>query len=142
MFLGIIILLGLGLHIYIPLIWVPLLYLGPLAIYILAKQYWTVVIWLIIIVLVLQQTSITAWWHNALYYGIWLLGIYLASIFLDRSWTVQSILVTVFLLISKIIMIGIPQDYWNLIIYTLMNGIAITLFLYIGDKYKIYEELS
>ena len=142
MFLGIIILLGLWLHIYVPLIWVPILYLGPLIIYILAKQYWTVMIWLIIIVLVLQQTSITLWWHNALYYGIWLLGVYIASIFLDRGWAVQGILATVFLITSKMIIIGIPKDYWNLLIYTVINGVTITIFLYIADKYKIYEEFN
>jgi hypothetical protein len=142
MFLGIILLLGLFIHIYIPLIWVPLLYLGPLIIYILAKQYWTVMIWLIIIVLVLQQTSITLWWHNALYYGIWLLGVYIASIFLDRGWAVQGILATVFLITSKMIIIGIPKDYWNLLIYTVINGVTITIFLYIADKYKIYEEFN
>jgi hypothetical protein len=142
MFLGIIILLGLFLQVYIPMTWLPLLYLGPLVIYILAKQYWTVVIWLSIIILVLQQTSITLWWYNVLYYGIWILGVYIASIFLDKGWAVQAILATVFLIISKIIIIGIPQDYLNLTIYTLINGIAITIFLYIGDKYKIYEELN
>jgi len=142
MFLGIIILLGLCLHIYVPLIWVPILYLGPLIIYILAKQYWTVMIWLIIIVLVLQQTSITLWWHNALYYGVWLLGVYIASIFLDRGWAVQGILATVFLITSKMIIIGIPKDYWNLLIYTVINGVTITIFLYIADKYKIYEEFN
>lgn len=142
MLLGIILLLGLFIHIYIPLIWVPLLYLGPLAIYILAKQYWTVVIWFLIIVMVLQQTSITVWWHNALYYAIWILGVYIASLFLDRGWAVQGILATVFLVMSKIIITGIPQDYLNLAIYTLINGLAITIFLYIADKYHMYEELN
>jgi hypothetical protein len=99
-------------------------------------------IWLIIIVLVLQQTSITLWWHNALYYGIWLLGVYIASIFLDRGWAVQGILATVFLITSKMIIIGIPKDYWNLLIYTVINGVTITIFLYIADKYKIYEEFN
>lgn len=142
MFLGIILVIGLFIHIYMPLIWIPLLYLGPLAIYILAKQYLTVAIWLIIIVLVLQQTSITIWWHNAVYYGIWALSVYIASIFLDRGWAVQGILATVFLVISKIIITGIPQDYLNLAIYTMINGLAITIFLYIADKYHMYEELN
>jgi hypothetical protein len=142
MFLGIILLLGLFIHIYIPLIWVPLLYLGPLAIYILAKQYWTVAIWFFIIVMVLQQTSITVWWHNALYYALWILGVYIASLFLDRGWAVQGILATVFLVMSNIIITGIPQDYLNLAIYTMINGLAITIFLYIADKYHMYEELN
>ena len=58
MVLGIIILLGLCIHIYVPLIWVPILYLGPLVMYILAKQYWTVMIWLIIIVAAKNTSSI------------------------------------------------------------------------------------
>ncbi len=139
MLLGLILLLSLFLHIVIPSIFMPLFFLGILSIYILARQYWTVFIWIIIIILILQLSSLTPWWQFSLYYFVWSLGVYISSIFLDKGWPVQSIMATVSLIIVNLIFNGFNVDYMNIGIYTIVNGIAIAVVLYIAEKLKIYE---
>jgi hypothetical protein len=140
MILGLILLLSLFLHIVIPSIFMPLFFLGIFTIYILSKQYWTTFIWLIIIILILQISSLTPWWQFSLYYFVWSLGVYISSIFLDKAWPVQSIMATVFLIIVNLIFNGFNVDYINIGIYTIVNGIAIAVVLYIAEKLKIYEQ--
>jgi len=140
MLLGLILLLSLFLHIVIPSIFMPLFFLGILSIYILARQYWTVFIWIFIIILILQVSSLTPWWQFSLYYLLWSLGVYISSISLDKGWPVQSIMATVSLMIVNLIFNGFNVDYINIGIYTIVNGIAIAIVLYIAEKLKIYEE--
>lgn len=140
MAIAILLLLSLFLHIIIPTVFVPLFFLGILGIYILAKQYLTAFIWIIIIVLALQISSLTLWWQLGLYYFCWSLGVYISSVFLDKGWAVQSIMATFFLLISNLILNGINIDYMNITIYTLINGLGITVILYVAEKFKIYEK--
>lgn len=140
MILGFILLLSVFLHIVIPSIFMPLFFLGILSIYILSHQYWTVFIWLIIIILILQLSSLTPWWQFSLYYFVWSLGVYISSIFLDKGWPVQSIMATVSLIIVNLIFNGFNVDYINIGIYTIVNGIAIAIVLYIAEKLKIYEQ--
>jgi endonuclease/exonuclease/phosphatase (EEP) superfamily protein YafD len=140
MLLGLILLLSLFLHIVIPSIFMPLFFLGILSIYILARQYWTVFIWIFIIILILQVSSLTPWWQFSLYYLLWSLGVYISSISLDKGWPVQSIMANVSLMIVNLIFNGFNVDYINIGIYTIVNGIAIAIVLYIAEKLKIYEE--
>jgi endonuclease/exonuclease/phosphatase (EEP) superfamily protein YafD len=140
MLLGLILLLSLFLHIVIPSIFMPLFFLGILSIYILARQYWTVFIWIFIIILILQVSSLTPWWQFSLYYLVWSLGVYISSISLDKGWPVQSIMANVSLMIVNLIFNGFNVDYINIGIYTIVNGIAIAIVLYIAEKLKIYEE--
>lgn len=140
MLLSILLLLSLVLHILIPTVFVPLFFLGILSIYILGKQYLPALIWVVIIVLILQISSITIWWQLGLYYLLWSIGVYISSIFLDKSWPVQSIMATLFLLIANFILNGINIDYMNITIYTLINGLGIAILLYIAEKSKIYEK--
>jgi len=140
MLLSISLLLSLVLHILIPTVFVPLFFLGILSIYILGKQYLPALIWIVIIVLILQISSITIWWQLGLYYLLWSIGVYISSIFLDKSWPVQSIMATLFLLIANFILNGINIDYMNITIYTLVNGLGIAIVLYIAEKSKIYEK--
>jgi len=140
MLLSISLLLSLVLHILIPTVFVPLFFLGILSIYILGKQYLPALIWIVIIVLILQRSSITIWWQLGLYYLLWSIGVYISSIFLDKSWPVQSIMATLFLLITNFILNGINIDYMNITIYTLVNGLGIAIVLYIAEKSKIYEK--
>jgi len=140
MLLSILLLLSLVLHILIPTVFVPLFFLGILSIYILGKQYLPALIWVSIIVLILQISSITIWWQLGLYYLLWSIGVYISSIFLDKSWPVQSIMATLFLLIANFILNGINIDYMNITIYTLVNGLGIAIVLYIAEKSKIYEK--
>jgi len=140
MLLSISLLLSLVLHILIPTVFVPLFFLGILSIYILGKQYLPALIWIVIIVLILQRSSITIWWQLGLYYLLWSIGVYISSIFLDKSWPVQSIMATLFLLIANFILNGINIDYMNITIYTLVNGLGIAIVLYIAEKSKIYEK--
>ncbi|MEY2986141.1 MAG: hypothetical protein RJB24_370 [Candidatus Parcubacteria bacterium] len=141
MALAILLLLSLFLHIIMPTVFVPLFFLGILSIYILSKQYLTAFIWIIIIVLVLQMSSLTLWWQLGLYYLIWSVEVYVSSIFLDRGWTVQSIMATFFLFISNLSLNGVNIDYINIIIYTLINGIGIAIVLYTAEKFKVYEKI-
>lgn len=140
MLLSILLLLSLVLHILIPTVFVPLFFLGILSIYILGKQYLPALIWVVIIVLILQISSITIWWQLGLYYLLWSIGVYISSIFLDKSWPVQSVMATLFLLIANFILNGINIDYMNITIYTLINGLGIAILLYIAEKSKIYEK--
>jgi hypothetical protein len=141
MILGILLLLSLVLHILVPTVFVPSFFLGILSIYILGKQYLPALIWIVIILLILQISSITIWWQLGLYYLLWSIGVYISSIFLDKSWPVQSIMATLFLLIANFILNGSNIDYINITIYTLINGLAIAAVLYMAEKYKIYEKL-
>lgn len=140
MLLGLILLLSIFLHILIPSIFIPLFFLGILNIYILARQYWTSLIWIIIIILILQLSSLTLWWQISIYYVIWSLGVYISSISLDKSWPVQSIMATFFLLISSFTINGLNSDYMDITIYTLINGLGIAIVLYLAEKFKIYEK--
>lgn len=139
MWLVLIFILSLFLYIQIPSIYTPSLFLGILAVYIVNKQYWLIGFGLAIIVLFLQMTSLENWWEIAIYYSLWSLGIYFASILLDKSWAVQSIIATIWLIICKLILSGFMVDYMNIIIYTIVNGIGIAIFLYFSEKLKIYE---
>lgn len=137
--LGLILLLSLFVNILIPNIFNPAIFLGILAIYILARQYAVFFIWLIIIVVSLGEFSLTPWWELAIYYIIWSIGVYMASVFLDKSWAIQSMIATLWLMFCKFIMSGLVIDYTSLIIYTLINGIAIAICLYFAEKFKVYE---
>jgi hypothetical protein len=46
---------------------------------------------------------------------------------------------TVSLIIVNLIFNGFNVDYMNIGIYTIVNGIAIAVVLYIAEKLKIYE---
>lgn len=137
--LSLILIASLFLYILIPSVFTPALFLGVLAIYIFARQYIVFLIWLIIIVITLSFTSLTPWWEVALYYSLWSVGVYLASIFLDKSWAVQSIIATIWLMFCKFIITGLALDYMYIISYILVNGIGIAIFLYFAEKIKIYE---
>jgi hypothetical protein len=135
-----IMILTLILYILIPSLYTPALFLGILAIYILSRQYWLVVIWLIIIVFILQISTLMKWWELALYYFIWSFGVYVISIFLDKSWAVQSTLAIIWLFLAKLIMNGFVISYMDLFIYTFVNAIGIAVSLYFAEKLKLYEK--
>lgn len=137
--LSLILVASLLLYILIPSVFTPALFLGVLAIYIFARQYIVFLICLIIIVITLSFTSLTPLWEAALYYSLWSLGVYLSSIFLDKSWAVQSIIATIWLMLCKFIITGFMLDSMHIIIYILVNGIGIAIFLYFAEKLKIYE---
>lgn len=137
-----ILLASLFINIYIPSIYMPTLFLGVLIIYILSRKYVLFLISLLGIIFVLQSFSLTRWWEIALYYCFWSLGIYMFSIFLDKSWIVQSIIATVWLFLCKFIVSGFNLDYLSLTIYTLVNFIGIIIFLYLAEKLKLYEQLA
>lgn len=137
--LSLILIASLLLYILIPSVFTPALFLGVLVIYIFARQYIVFLIYFIIIVISLSFTSLNPWWELGLYYALWSVGVYLASIFLDKSWAVQSIIVTIWLMLCKFIMTGFILDFMHIIIYILVNGIGIAIFLYFADKLKIYE---
>lgn len=137
--LSLILIASLFLYILIPSVFTPALFLGVLAIYIFARKHIVFLIWFIIIVITLSFTSLTPWWEVALYYSLWSVGVYLASIFLDKSWAVQSIIATIWLMFCKFIITGLALDYMYIISYILVNGIGIAIFLYFAEKIKIYE---
>jgi hypothetical protein len=137
--LGLILLLSLFTYILMPSIYNPAIFLGILAVYILARQYLLFGIWLITIILVLSSFSLTSWWQLGINYILWSIGVYMSSVFLDKSWAIQSIIATLWLMFCKFIITGFSIDYMNLIIYTIFNGLAIAICLYIAEKLKIYE---
>jgi len=139
--LGFIIILTLFLHIKVSSIFNPALFLGPLAIYILSRKYWVVFIWLITIILVLDYYSLNTFWELASFYFIWSISLAIISKFIERRWSVQSI-VSIFLLVFyKLIFSGFQIYYINIGIYGLVNGIGIIIFLYLAEKLNIYEKI-
>ncbi len=142
MLLDLMIVGGIAAHIYIPSIWLPIWYLGPLAVYIISKQYIRTVLWVVVISVVLTQTSLTVWWINILYYGIWSLGVYLFSTFFDRGWAVQTILSSAWLLVSLLIVSGFSVSLNQIAIFIGVNTLWLALSLQIADKYNIYEQIS
>lgn len=142
MVLDFIIIGGIAAHIYIPSIWLPIWYIGPLAIYIISKQYIRTVLWVVVISIILTQTSLTVWWINILYYGIWSFGVYLFSTFFDRGWAVQTILSSVWLLVSLLIVSGFSIPLNQIIIFIGVNTLLLAISLQIADKYNIYEKIS
>lgn len=142
MLLDLIIVGGIAAHIYIPSIWFPIWYIGPLAIYIISKQYMRTILWIVVISVVLTQTSLTVWWVNILYYGIWSLGVYLFSTSFDRGWAVQTVLSSAWLLVSLLIVFGLSIPLNQIAIFIGVNVLWIAISLQIADKYKIYEQIG
>lgn len=138
--LNLLLLFSLFLYIIIPNVFIPAIFLGILAFYIINRQYFLTIIWLFIIIAVLQSFSLTQWWEFAGYYSFWSLGVYFSSIFLDKSWAVQSIIISLWLFLSKFIFNSFTVDYLNITVYALMNAFSISIFLYFAEKLKLYEE--
>lgn len=139
--LGFIIILTLLLYIKVSSIFTPALFIGPLAIYILSRQYWSVFIWLITIILVLDYYSLNTFWELALFYSVWSISLAIISKFIERRWSVQSIVAIFLLVVYKIIFSGFQFDYINIGVYGLVNGVGIIIFLYLAEKLNIYEKI-
>lgn len=142
MILDIVTLFGTLGYIYIPTMWFPIWYLGPLAIYILSKEYIRAAVWICIISVILSQTSLTPWWVYIGYYGIWCVGVYVSSRFFDRGWAVQSILATVWLMISVLIVNKFSISLENMVLFGFVNGIWLAIVLKVAHKYNIYEQVN
>ncbi|MEY3470994.1 MAG: hypothetical protein RLZZ223_344 [Candidatus Parcubacteria bacterium] len=139
MFLSLTLFLGILLHIWAPSPFMPILFLGPLAIYVLARKYWVIIIWITTITLMLSISSLTPWFISLLLYVVWCFSFYIISLFIERSWPVQSIFAVICLLVANLIVYGVSIDYILLVIYIIINSIFITLFLYLAEKYNFYE---
>jgi hypothetical protein len=141
MYLNFILIITLFLYIKFSSVFTPALFLGPLAIYILGRKYLILFFWVLSIIFVLQTYSITPWWKISIFYLLWIATLSIISKFIDRSWSVQSI-VTIFLLIlCEIIVFGLDINYTSLGIHWILTSITITIFLYCAEKFNIYEKI-
>lgn len=132
--------LSILLYMWTPSLFMPAIFLGPLAIYVLGRKYFVVIIWIAIITLLLEISSLTPWWTFLLFYGGWCLSFYILSLFIERIWPVQSIFAILCLLFTSFILYGTKVDYLNLAIYILVNSVCVTIFIFAAEKFNLYEK--
>lgn len=140
MFLSLILFSSILLYMWIPGLFIPAIFFGPLAIYVLGRKYLVVITWLVIITLMLSTSSLAPWWIIFLFYGSWCLIFYTLSLFIERSWPVQSIFAILCLLVASFIAYGTKMDYLNLTIYMLVNSIPMVIFIFSAEKFNLYEK--
>jgi hypothetical protein len=135
-------LIGVLLYMYMPIFWLPIWYLAPIAMMIKFKQYEFVMMSIISITLLLQMSSITSSIMIIVLYGIWVLGIYISYSLFDKSSLIQGIIAGIWFSILIVLFKQFNISYVHILIQTTMTVIWTISFLKISDYIQSYEKIS